>query len=179
MVIKVIRHGKVDFDWKDRYDSEGFDRANIGYDESPIKVIEKRIDPQDELIFVSDLERTTDTANYLFDNRGNYIRTELLNEVPARSYKDTDKLKSLHVWKPMSRIQWFFNNKRQFETRSQSMARALEAIDFIETYDQDAYVVCHAIFMKVLVRAFRKKGYKVSGNRPFFFKNLDQFTAKK
>ena len=48
-----------------------------------------------------------------FDYNNTLLKTELLNEVPKKSFKDTTNSISMSIWTLRARMQWFFNNHRQ------------------------------------------------------------------
>ena len=63
----IIRHGKVDFQWKKWSTSEQFNKDCKMYDEAPIFSLSSdvpQINYQD--IYISNLHRSRETANQLF-----------------------------------------------------------------------------------------------------------------
>ena len=97
MRIRIIRHGEVDYNWGRKLDSKGYDRSCREYDESPIKDSEKRlILAEGEPIFISSLERTFHTAKQVFGDEEVH-RSKNFDEVPLRSYKDTEKKHAVWV----------------------------------------------------------------------------------
>ena len=82
----VMRHGKVDFQWKKWSTSEQFNKDCQMYDEAPIYLLlsnDIQIDSQD--IYISTLQRSRDTAKQLFGER-DFISTKLLDEVPLAKF---------------------------------------------------------------------------------------------
>ena len=89
MVITIIRHAKVQFQWNSIYNSSKYRDACISYDASLIIHTVSKERPKlsnKQSIFISKMQRTYDTANLLFDNPEFKI-TPLLNEVPLSPYK--------------------------------------------------------------------------------------------
>lgn len=179
MRIRIIRHGEVDYVWGRKLDSEGYDRSCREYDERPIKDSEKRlILAEGEPVFISSLERTFHTAKQVF-GEGKVRRSKNFDEVPLRSYKDTEKKHSVWVWNVLARVQWLFNCNRQPEIRRLSQQRARAAIAELEEAGTDCSLVCHRFFMMVLCRELKKAGYKIKKTRMINIKNLDVIEAIK
>lgn len=178
MKIVIIRHGEVDMKWGKSYDSISFDNACSNYDSSPIKASEIRYENKNnDKIYISGLSRTNETAHMLFGDN-DFYKSELLNEVPLRSFTDTMRKLPLIIWNVIGRLQWLFDNKRQPETRSQTINRAKRAIDMLEKENADCIVVTHACFANTFTEQLKKRGYKID-KRKFRMKNLERVTAYK
>ncbi|HCW52745.1 MAG TPA: hypothetical protein DG753_03180 [Clostridium sp.] len=95
-----------------------------------------------------------------------------------RSFTDTKMVLPLIVWNVIGRLQWLFDNKRQTETRSQTIDRAEKAIDMLEKENDDCIVVTHACFANIFTKQLRKRGYKID-KRKFRMNNLEKITAYK
>ena len=63
----IIRHGKVDFQWKKWSTSEQFNKDCQMYDEAPVFSLLSDV-PQinDQTIYISNLHRSRETANQLY-----------------------------------------------------------------------------------------------------------------
>lgn len=178
MKIHIIRHGVVDMKWEKHYDSASFDKACSTYDTSSIKPSDIRYkDFNNEKIYISGLSRTRETALMLFGNR-TFYKSELFNEVPLRSFKDTKRMIHLIVWKVIGRMQWILGNERQIESRMQTIERANKAIDMLEQENADCYVVTHACFANTFINELKRRGYKISKNT-FRMNNLERIIAYK
>lgn len=181
MKIVIIRHGKVDMEWKAKYDSVGFDEACRNYDTSPIK----SIDGESELInkykgykvYISELPRTEETAKQLF-GEGIFNKSGLFNEVAIKSFKDTKRKLSTLLWNVMGRAQWMVNSKRQPETITDTMERARKAIMMLEKENKDCCVISHGCFMRVFLLELRRRGYHIK-NIGIIINNLEEFIAYK
>ena len=117
MRVIVMRHGKVDFQWKKWSTSEQFNKDCQMYDEAPIYLLLSngiRINYQD--IYISTLQRSRDTAKQLFGER-DFIPTKLLDEVPLCASIISNKKLPLIFWNISARLQWFFNMHSQKECR--------------------------------------------------------------
>lgn len=131
MKMIMIRHEQVDMLWEKTYHSVSFDQACAQYDKSPIVCAREECftGKSDIEVYISELPRTYETADRLFHGR-DFYKTELLNEVPLRSFKDTDKAYPLWWWFFMGRVQWFCQNRRQPETRKETVSRAKKSGTF-------------------------------------------------
>ena len=158
----ILRHAEVDFIWSKRCSSKDFDSECGVYDSSPIKETVYRQSCQEyKKIYISELSRSRDTAERLFPN-GEYIKSELINEVPLRSSFDTKKEVSLWFWNVSGRLQWFINSKRQPEGRKQTIERARRYIEIICKDNTDCAVVTHGFFMHTLIKEIKKAGFKTN-----------------
>lgn len=180
MKIVIIRHAKVNMEWEKRYDSKQFDLACEKYDTSEIVPISEIMSTKDstDIIYISELSRSYETARQLFGER-NFCKTSLVNEVPAKSFKDTNKKYPWWLWKSMSRLQWFFNNKRQPETRRETLIRARKTIELIEKNNKDCFIITHGFYMVTLINELRKKGYKIEKKKRIRIANLERIIATK
>ena len=183
MKIIMIRHEQVNMSWRKKYNSVTFDQACAQYDKAPI--ISSRegcpIEKNDGEVYISELPRTYETANRLFD-RQDFYKTALLNEVPLRSFKDTDREYPLWLWCFMGRLQWFLQNKRQPECRKESGGRAEELIRLLEKRGTDCCLVTHGFYLKTFIRELKKQGYRIRYNnfraRMLGISNLERIAAE-
>lgn len=180
MKIVMIRHGKVDMIWGKKYTSMGYDSACEQYNISDIVPIAERLTNvnSNKIIYISELLRTYETACQLFI-RTDFYKTNLFNEVPLKSYKDSTKSYPLFVWHIIGRLQWLFNNHRQLETREQTILRARKAIKLLEEKNKDCFVVTHGFYMKTLLNELKEKGYRIKKTKKFWVSNLDRIVAYK
>jgi broad specificity phosphatase PhoE len=178
MEIVMIRHAKVDMMWQKKYNSINYDLDCEKYNLSSIVPVTEKFADEDErnIIYISDLSRTYDTAYQLF-GQTNFYKTELFDEVPLKSYKDTTKAYPLFVWHLMGRLQWALNSKRQIETRKQTVLRAKEAVRLLEENKENCFVVTHGFFMRTLLKELKSKGYKIKKTNRFGISNLERITA--
>ena len=179
MKITIIRHAEVDMKWQEYYTSKTFDQACWAYDKSKIKPVENiKKDIFIEKVYISELSRTYETACELFSCK-EFDMTELLNEVPLRSFKDTQKSYPLKTWNVCGRLQWFFNIKRQQEGRRKTTKRAKKAVAMIERKGKDCYVVTHGFFMITLIKVLRRNGYRIEREKKNGINNLEKVIAYK
>ena len=163
MKILIICSGKPNMICKKRYHSAGFDEACRLAAECDIEKAEKeRISSNGRPVYVSSGNSTVQTANLIFSD-ANIIKEPLLDEVPLRSYKDTEKELPLWYWQFMSSLQRFLGNNRQPETKAQVKARAKSLLNLLESRNQDCILISHPVFIKVLLSQFSARGYCITG----------------
>ena len=180
MKIIMIRHAKVDIKWEEKYTSAGYDSASAAYDAAPIvPVEEERFDAGDRIVYVSALPRTAATARGLFGEDAELKIDADLNEVPRRSCRDTDRMRSRRYWDLMGRLQWFLGSPRQEETRRDTIRRADAVLDRIEREPKDVIVVSHGFFLLTLIARLKKRGYVITKGSLFLIGNLERVRATK
>ncbi|WKY44640.1 histidine phosphatase family protein [Eubacteriaceae bacterium ES2] len=179
MKLIVIRHAKVLFNWENVYNADEFNQACIGYSEADVfSEISSEIKTGKMPIFISELRRTEDTARLLFRDR-DFIKNELFNEVELHSFLEVPFKLPTILWKAMGRTHWLLNIRTQPEIRKETIRRAHQAIDQLESRQQDAILVSHGIFMQVLFRELKNRGYTVKRSGSLWLENLDMIVAKK
>lgn len=77
--------------WDKKYNSAAYDLACNKYDECPIVLPSREYTKIDDskTVYISELSRTYETACRLF-NKSDFFKTALLNEVPLKSFKETN-----------------------------------------------------------------------------------------
>lgn len=183
MTIIVIRHEKVDMTWDKKYNSAAYDLACEHYERCPIVSPDKKyIKIAGAMkVYISGLSRTYETACRLFDGT-DFVETPMLNEVPLRSFKDTERSYPLWVWNFIGRFQWFLGKSKQLESREKTRIRARKIIRLLEKRQEDCYLVTHGFYMRVLICELRRCGYRIRREkifRSFGISNLDRVVAVK
>jgi len=179
MKIIIIRHGKVDMQWRKWSTSKQFDTDCIQYDNAPLYPISERMDQEGKWgdIYISTLKRSRETAEALF-GRNIWIETELLNEVPLTSFCDSKVSLPLWVWNIVGRLQWFLQSKRQIELKRDTQKRADKLIETILQKNRDCVLVSHGFFMKTLIQELKRYGFVINRKKPGFA-NLEKVIAVK
>ena len=156
-----------------KYDSKGFDREQRRLAES--RILESSpleysplensclesgrlqeagsliMDTKGRPVYISTAGSARETAHLLFGDIP-LKETFLLNEIPLRSFRDTQSLHSLRFWRFMAVLQWCTGSKRQEETRSRTQQRARELISFLQKKEEDCILISHKHFLGVLIR---------------------------
>lgn len=154
-------------------------RICVRYDEAHIVYVDES-EPEyagvGEMIYISELSRTYETAHRLFGERA-FCRTCLLNGVPLRSFRDTGKRYPLWVWNFVGRMQWLLENKRQPESRRETVLRAEKTVELAEDYGVDCYMITHGFYLRTLLRVLEKRRYEIRKPHKMGIGNLDMITA--
>lgn len=177
MNITIIRHAKVKYKKKFWCTSQEFNEICSNYNISPIDNSNKYNIKTDKPIYVSGLQRTYDTAKLIFC-KNNFIKMDELNEVPISAFISKSIKLPIILWWVLGRFQWFINSKQQPETRNDTCKRVKKVIDFLEKQNQDCFVVCHACYMKVLLKELKHRGY-IGNCLTMNIKNLQKFSLNK
>lgn len=176
MKITLIRHGKVNMRWKKWCTSRQFDLDCSNYDIAPLCPIDEKIEndiPDD--IYVSSLKRSWETAEKLFGSK-EFVETELLNEVPLKSFCDCKVPLPLALWNIVGRVQWFLQNKRQSEIKKDTIKRADALIEKLLQKNRDCVLVSHGFFMQTLIKELKRYGLAVDRDK-LGFSNLERVIA--
>lgn len=179
MKVTIIRHEKVNMEWAAKYDSASFQADCDRYDRSHVITTPvDQLEVHNAQIYISELVRTYETAFKLFGDRP-YIRTDLLNEVPMRPYKDTSRQIRRQIWNLFGRLQWYQQNRRQPEVREDSIVRANKLMNKLEDKGENCYLVTHGFYMRTIISVLKKRGYRITKANKLGIGNLDQIIAVK
>ena len=159
MIAVVVRHAKVDLKWSFFQTSAMYERKNEEYDRAPVLPVTVRLPGADfKRVYISALPRTGATARQVL-GRQRMTRTALINEVPGRAAFDSELRLPGVVWEAMGRTQWFFNVRRQPETRRETAHRAERFVKRLLRRDEDCIVFSHGFFMITLIHVMKKHGF--------------------
>lgn len=160
--------------WKKLYQSADFDEACRQAAECDIEKAEsERISTGGRPVYVGSGKGSRQTAELLFSD-ADIIEEPLLDEVPQRSYKDTEKELSLWRWQFMASVQRFFGNSRQPESRTQAKVRAKKFLDLLESRNQDCILISHPNFIRVLLDCLGSRGYYIARQNLFRIAPLER-----
>ena len=164
MTVTIIRHGKVIHTWKKSCTSAEFDQECSLYNSAPIEKMAPYSGNAVQKIYISTMDRAYQTAKELFGDR-EFIRCELIGEVPLGSSRDTNKKLPLWYWNVTGRLQWLIGSKRQQESREQTMDRAERFAQQIIESNEDCAIVTHGFFMHTLIGVMKRYGFKPETTR--------------
>ena len=163
MKVLLIASGKAAMTWEKQYTSSEFEEASQRALDCEIEEAQTEcISSHGRPVYVSSAKNAALTADLLFTD-AEMTEEPLLNEVPVRAYKDTEKKLPLWCWQLMASIQYFLGNSRQPETKSQAKVRADKLLDQLEAKNQDCILISHPIFIKILLNRFSARGYCITG----------------
>lgn len=112
------------------------------YDTAPIEEMTRVAFNEVPTIYVSILDRSTQTAKMLYGER-DFCKSELIHEVPMKAAFDTKLKLPIWVWYFLGRIQWMTDSKRQSETRKQTVERAERFTKDIIEKNEDCVLISH------------------------------------
>lgn len=174
MKILIVCSGKPAITWKNNYNSMEFDAVVRYVQDCDIEPIESSpIGTNGRPVYISTGKGALQTAEHLFTD-AEIVTEELLNEVPQRAYKETEKELPLWQWQLLSRCQRFLGNSRQPEIRTQAIARAEKLINLLEEREQNCILVSHPIFLRILLNRLKSHGYCITRGGSFHIKPLER-----
>jgi len=157
MRVVLLRHARVLVAWKKRYSSSGYDDENANYDRAPVESLPP-IDMAIRKVYVSTLPRSAATAAFLVGEK-DIETTSLLDEVPIRSFKDSERHLPTWLWNVMATLQWHAGSPRQRETRKETQRKIDAFLDLIEARGEDCIVVGHGIHFYDMMKRMKARGY--------------------
>lgn len=177
MKLGLVRHYKVITNGKYFLTSKEFEQVMFNYDVAPVKENGLRINSDDwDICYCSTLQRAITTADSICKKE--IIKTDLLVEVPIKSFAKTNFSLPSFLWHFGSRIAWLFNSNTQPEGYRDTNQRIKNLICLVENSDhKNILIVSHGFFMKILVKQLKKKGY--NGFIDFAPKNGKLYTFNK
>lgn len=183
MKLILIRHAKVNIRMPKRCNAKEFDEARAAYDKAPIHPVAHPLDPReyppaDFRFYVSTLHRTHETLRGLFGDVPSR-ETDLLTEVPNRSFSDRGPVLPYPCYQALGRVGWFLDLKRQPEGRTETTKRAEKLVRSLEKKDEDCVLVSHEFYLYTLLRVLKRHGFRVTRKNPFRISNLEMITAVK
>jgi broad specificity phosphatase PhoE len=171
MIIDLMRHFPVDFNFSKWSDSETFNQDMNSYNNAPVCPMKHRTHNQQwDTCFSSTMKRAVDTAKLIFNR--DHIQTDQLREVPlVAGFKIPVKI-PVFLWAVIGRLQWLFNSKHQPETRKQSSQRAHSIVSYTclkAERNHKFLFVTHGFFMLCIRSELLRFGFR--GPRLFHVKN--------
>ncbi len=159
MIVAIVRHAKVDIEWAFWQTSAEYDKGCSDYDFAPVLPVTVDLpDAGFRRVYISALSRTEATARQVLGDR-EMVKTELINEVPARSAFDCGLRIPGVLWDAFGRVQWILNVRRQPETHAETVRRAEKFVDLLIERGEDCAVFTHGFFMITLIQVMKKRGF--------------------
>jgi len=164
-----MRHFEVDFKWRNYCNSAEFIIDYNAYNTRPIRAQKtKDFKPNISRVYLSTMSRTQETY-LLLGLENEAIKTNLLNEVPMQPFMNSRIKLPTKLWKIIARLQWYFNHKRQPETRNKTLTRIKQFLDVVEKDNTDCLVIGHGVYFSQMVKVLLDNNYK--GNSKRIYKN--------
>ncbi len=176
MIVTLMRHYRVRFDWQKSYTPQGYRAAMRAYDSADVIDQSAKLSMDYQRIFISVLPRTMSTL-VCMKGDAPHSATSLLNEVPMEPFTERPREYSLYWLNMRARMQWMLNSPRQPETRERTVARANEFIERYLIQDTTCLVIGHGFFPRVLSQELLKNGFE--GKPIIRLNNGEQITYQK
>ncbi len=143
------------------FDSAGFDAAWAACLDADARAPEeRRIAPGSRKVLVAEDRLALSSAGQLLETEALPVEP-LLNEVPLRSFTDTDRVYPADKWLRRAAAQRKHRDPRQPESREQLRARAERLIGKLEAEGGYYLLVTHPLFLTELLDRLRVHGYVI------------------
>lgn len=163
-MIYFLRHFKIKDRSKNWLNSDEFDKWVKDYDTFELKYSDIVLPNNIDKIYVSSQNRAIKTANFL---KLDYETSDLLVEVPIKSFINTKFKFPKWLWLLIGRLAWFFNLTKN-ETREQTNKRVETFISDIDL-NSNILIISHGFFMMQLIKKSKLLGFEE--NIPLKLKN--------
>ena len=159
------------------YSSAGFDAAVRAELESGILPYSGRqYNPEGKQIWIGEGIPAQDTAKKLLLPCTPVVEP-LLNEIPLRSFTDTEKLYPVETWKRKAAAQRKHADPRQSESRQDVIDRAERFIEKIA--GTEAIIITYPLFLEELLDRLRIHGYVVQRSGVLKIQPLERFLVSR
>lgn len=175
MKLWILCSGRTAAPRRGSFDSAGFDALCAQERELGLSpgTTEKSAAANGRKIYTGGCRADEETARLVFPD-GELIREPLLDPIPCRSFKDTEKRLPLWLWRLLAGLQRLFGAKRQPESKKGAVRRAEALIARLEAEDADCILVCHVSFLVVLLDALRRHGCCISRGGVFRYAPMER-----
>ena len=179
MNITIICTGVPQQPVEGKYSSAGFDAAVLAERDSGILPYSGRqYDAAERTVFVGEEVISRSTAEQLILPCTPVV-TPLANEIPLRSFADTEKLYPTETWLRKAAAQRRAGKPRQPESREAVIARADALIRKLEDAGGDSLLITYPIFLAELLDRFRVHNYVVQRGGLFRFQPLEKIVVSR
>jgi len=172
LTITLIRHAKVNYEFKKYCRHSDFEKSCLEYDNSPIFDFLKhnRATTIANTIYISGLRRTYDTSKLLFPDK-TPTENKLFDEIPIKAFAPLPFPIPTAVWFGIGRLQWLFGMKKQPEPKKTTKIRVQKAVDILVASGEDVVLIGHGLLMRLLVKELKRRGFLLEGEASY--NNLD------
>ncbi|MBR6839639.1 MAG: hypothetical protein IKM82_03515 [Oscillospiraceae bacterium] len=161
------------------YTSREFDQAAAAELSAGIEPYAgRKTDPSGRTVYVAEGALARDTAAQLLTDC-EAVTEPLLNEIPLRSFADTDRQYPAAVWKRKAAAQRKAGDARQAESRADARQRADRLIASLEKAGGDCILVTYPLFLAELLDRLRAAGYVVQRTGLLQIQPLERIVASR
>ncbi len=156
-----------------KYNSEGFDRALSAAQASGIQPYSgRKYNPAGRSVLLGEGTLAAETAAQLI-LPGDFKTDPLLNEIPVRSFADTEKLYPVETWYRKAAVQRKHADPRQPESREEVIARAEALLEKIA--GTDCILITGPLFLSELLDRLRIHNYVIQRTGIMKIQPLERF----
>ena len=164
MKIILVQQAASDMEWDAKYDTASFEQAvetECGCTAADVSV--RRSSASAYRIYTGTSRAAMETAQLLFETDEPPEATPLLDDVPVRAFRDSEKPLPVWLWRAMAEAQWRSGSSRQPETKKETEQRVRQLTDRLEAEDRDCIVICRGLTMTALKSVLRRRGFLIEG----------------
>ena len=178
MSITILCSGKPEHPLSGKYTSVGFDAAIQAERASAVlPYTGRKHDPAGRDVLVGEDAPALHTAEQLILQPFTPITEPLLNEIPVRSFADTDREYSAETWLKKAAAQRRHADPRQPESREQVIARAEKLIEKID--GKDCILITGPLFLAELLDRLRIHNYVIQRTGIMKIQPLERFVVSR
>ena len=161
------------------YDSAGFDSAVSAERDAGIEPYTgRKTDSAQRTVYAAEGKGAQETAGQLL-LPSSFFTEPLLNEIPLRSFTDTDKCFPVEKWKRKAAAQRKAGDPRQPESRAEVTARAEALIEKLECAGGDSLLISYPLFLAEFLDRLRTHGYVIQRSGLLKIEPLERIVASK
>lgn len=161
------------------YNSAEFDAALAACMASGVEApSERRIAPGGRTVFLAEGNPSRSTADQIL-TPGEFRAEPLLNEIPVRSFMDTEKRFPAEKWFRKASAQRRSADPRQPESRAAVIARAEELIRKLEVAGGDSLLITYPFFLSEFLDRLRVHNYVVQRSGLFRIQPLEKIVVSR
>ena len=179
MSMLILCTGKPLFSAEGLYNSSEFDAVVAALNDSAAEApSERRISPGGRVVRIAEGGLARSTAEQILEPCELYIEP-LLNEVPVRSFADTDRLLPAEKWLRKAASQRKASDPRQPESRTAVISRADSLIRKLEDLGGDSLLITYPLFLTELLDRLRINNYVVQRSGVFRIQPLEKIVVSR
>ena len=179
MSVLILCTGKPLAAMAGSYTSTGFDFAVAAALASAAEApAERKIAPAGRVVYIGEGELARSTAEQILEPCERIV-DPLLNEIPIRSFTDTDQSFPVEKWMRKAVSQRRAGDPRQPESRNDVIIRADTLIRKVEDTGSNALLISYPLFLTELLDRFRVHNYVVQRSGVFRVQPLEKIVVSR
>ena len=161
------------------YNSSEFDAAMAAYMASGVEApSERQIAPGGRAVYLAEGKPSQSTADQILIP-GEFRVEPLLNEIPVRSFMDTEKRFPAEKWFRKASAQRKAADPRQPESRAAAIARVEKLIRKLEAADEDSLLITYPLFLFEFLDRLCVHNYVVQRSGLFRIQPLEKIVVSR